>query len=41
MKFRIIATVVLLVVLGLAYAIFNDDQSQTPPSSDNNGIVLH
>lgn len=41
MKFRIIATFILLVILGLAYAIFNDDQPQQQPDSSNPGLVLH
>lgn len=44
MKFRIITSLILLVVLGLAYLIYDANQPQQPPgpgSEDNGGIVLH
>jgi len=40
MKFRIISTLILFVVLGLAYIVFEANQTQAPPSQ-NDGIVLH
>ncbi len=41
MKFRIIASLILLVVLGVAYILFQNNQPTTPTPSQDDGIVLH
>lgn len=42
MKFRIITSLALLVVLGLAYLIYEQNQpEQIQPSGNSDGLVLH
>lgn len=43
MKFKIISTIGLLILLGLAYLIYQANQPDTnqAPPGDNGGIVLH
>jgi hypothetical protein len=41
MKFRLVATLILFVVLGLAYALFESNQPQHPQTApSNDGLVL-